>query len=159
MVYAWCGKNASRGEKSQTLSKARQLRDERGGECNVVCVDDGEEKEMGKDELKLFEAKFPLKDKVSKLKNEPVVSAFSPPPIGTDDLRDSSAYLKLYRYVPPRSRPQRNLQPLNRSRCLDARDEEDGTVKIKIIEQKSGPLQKEDISSEVTQLANQKKEI
>jgi hypothetical protein len=34
-------------------------------------------------------------------------------------------------------------------RCSDARDEENGTVKIKIIELKSGPLQREDLTSDV----------
>jgi hypothetical protein len=34
-------------------------------------------------------------------------------------------------------------------RCCDAKDDEDGTVKIKIIEQKTGPLYKEDLNSEV----------
>ncbi len=34
-------------------------------------------------------------------------------------------------------------------RCSDARDEDDGTIKIKIIEQKTGPLFKEDLNSEV----------
>ena len=41
-----------------------------------------------------------------------------------------------------------NLTLLIKIRCSDARDE-DGTVKIKIIEQKTGPLYKEDLISEV----------
>ena len=41
---------------------------------------------------------------------------------------------------------------MNIIRCCDARDEEDGTVKIKIIEQKTGPLYKDDLNSEVSLL-------
>lgn len=39
-------------------------------------------------------------------------------------------------------------------RCSDAHDDEDGTVKIKIIEQKTGPLFKEDLNSEVSDQIN-----
>lgn len=95
VVYVWSGKNANKAERAEALSRARQFREERGGSCNIVCVDDGEEKEMGKEELKLFEVKFPLRDKVSKLKNEPS------PTSSHDDFkqeRDSGTYLKLYRF-------------------------------------------------------------
>lgn len=37
---------------------------------NIVIIEDGEEKDMSKEELKLFEFYFPLKDKLKKLKNE-----------------------------------------------------------------------------------------
>jgi hypothetical protein len=75
------------------MNKARQFRDERNGECNIVIVDDGEEKEMAKTELKLFESKFPLKEKVSKLKNDATTN-------GQDEVKfekDTIAYLKLYK--------------------------------------------------------------
>jgi gelsolin len=94
VVFVWSGKNAIRAERWQALSRARQFREERSGQCNVVCVDDGEEKDMGKEELKLFEVKFPLKDKVSKLKNEP------PLPSNTclEDFKyEMNSYIKLYR--------------------------------------------------------------
>lgn len=94
VVYVWSGKNSSKAERAQAVGRARQFREERAGNCNIVCVDDGEEKEMGKEELKLFEVKFPLRDKVSKLKNEPS-------PTGSHDEfkpeRESGAYIKLYR--------------------------------------------------------------
>lgn len=73
------------------MNKARLFRDERNGNCNIVIVEDGEEKELQKEELKLFESKFPLREKVSKLKNDNSQQ---------DDLKfekDSSSYLKLYR--------------------------------------------------------------
>lgn len=72
------------------------FRDERGGNCNILVVDDGEEKELTKEELRIFESKFPLKDKVAKLKNDSSHTSN-----GADDLRferEHSAYLKLYRY-------------------------------------------------------------
>lgn len=67
------------------------FRDERNGDCNIVIVEDGEEKDLPKDELKLFESKFPLKEKLSKLKND--LSCH-------DDLKfenDSFSYIKLYK--------------------------------------------------------------
>lgn len=69
------------------------LREERNGNCNILIVEDGEEKELGKEELKLFESKFPLKEKMSKLKNDAANSA-------QDDLkyeRDAVSYIKLYK--------------------------------------------------------------
>lgn len=93
-MFVWNGKNANKIERLQAANKARQFRDERNGALNIVLVDDGEEKDLGKDELKLFETKFPLKDKVTKLKNE---SNSNNP---HDDLkfeRESAGYLKLYR--------------------------------------------------------------
>jgi hypothetical protein len=95
VVFVWNGKNANRMEKLQALNKAAQFRDERGGNVNLVIVEDGEEKDLGKEELKLFEAKFPLKDKVTKLKNESSSNGGS-----YEDLkfeRESAGYLKLYR--------------------------------------------------------------
>lgn len=95
-VYVWSGKNASRAERWQAIARAKQFRDERPNGCNIVVVDDGEEKEMGRDELKLFEVKLPLRDKVSKLKNEPSPVSF------LDDLkleRESGPYIKLYRFL------------------------------------------------------------
>lgn len=97
VVFVWSGKNANKMEKLQACARARQFREERAGLCNIVCVDDGEEKEMGKEELKLFEVKFPLRDKVSKLKNEPS------PGNSYDDFKFErsdngiGAYIKLYR--------------------------------------------------------------
>ena len=52
------------------MNVAKKFRDERLNQCNIVVIEDGEEKEMPKFELQLFESKFPLKEKVSKLKNE-----------------------------------------------------------------------------------------
>ena len=69
------------------------LREERNGNCNILIVEDGEEKELGKEELKLFESKFPLKEKMTKLKNDSANSA-------QDDLkyeRDAASYIKLYK--------------------------------------------------------------
>ncbi len=126
-IFVWNGKTANKFEKLQAIKKSCELRDERNGQCNIVVVEDGEEKDMGKDELSLFETRFPLKEKMSKLRND--AGNFQ-----MDDIKfekEQVAYLKLYK-------------------CSDARDEEDGTVKIKIIEQKAGPLFKEDLNSEVS---------
>ncbi len=93
-IIVWNGRNTSKNEKFQSLYKARQFRDDRAGICNIVIVEDGEEKEMGKEELKIFESRFPLKEKVTRLKNDP-------PPSHGDDLKfekDSISYLKLYRW-------------------------------------------------------------
>lgn len=75
------------------MNKARSFRDERNGECNIVIVEDGEEKEMTKEELKLFETKFPLKEKVAKIKNE------TPSPVTKEDPNadKEASYLKLYK--------------------------------------------------------------
>jgi gelsolin len=92
-IFIWNGKNANKMEKLQALYKSRSFRDERNGECNIVIVEDGEEKEMSKEVLKLFESRFPLKEKMSKLKNEISNSQ-------NDDLkteREYAAYLKLYK--------------------------------------------------------------
>lgn len=73
------------------MNKARLFRDERNGNCNIVVIEDGEEKDLPKDELKLFESKFSLKEKVKKLKNESSQH---------EDLKfekDSTSNLKLYR--------------------------------------------------------------
>jgi hypothetical protein len=124
-IFVWNGRNSNKIERIQAVKKASSFRDDRNGQCNIVVVEDGEEKEMSKEELKLFESKFPLKEKMSKLKNDAGNA--------NDDLkfeREAASYLKLYK-------------------CSDARDEEDGTIKIKIIEQKTGPLYKEDLCSEV----------
>ncbi|CAF0715415.1 unnamed protein product [Brachionus calyciflorus] len=122
-IFVWNGKNANKSEKFQAVNKARNFRDERNGNCNIVVIEDGEEKDLQKEELKLFESKFPLKEKISKLKKESTHH---------DDLKfenDSYSYLKLYR-------------------CSDALNDGDGMVKIKIIEQKTGPLFKEDLNSD-----------
>jgi hypothetical protein len=80
------------------MLKAKQFREERNGTCNIVVVEDGEEKDLPKDELKLFESRFPLKEKIAKLKNTE-----SPNLIlngNMDDLkleREAASYLKLYR--------------------------------------------------------------
>ena len=69
------------------------IRDERNGQCNILIVEDGEEKELGKEELKLFESKFPLKEKMTKLKNDAANNS-------QDDLkyeRDAASYIKLYK--------------------------------------------------------------
>ena len=94
-IFIWNGRYANRFEKLQAINKARQFRDERNGVCNIVIVEDGEEKEMSKEELGLFELKFPLKDKMTKLRNEA-------PANSVDDQkfeRELVAYLKLYKYV------------------------------------------------------------
>jgi hypothetical protein len=75
------------------MNKAKDFRDERNYNCNIVVIEDGEEKDMTKDELKLFETKLPLKDKLSKIKT---VDSNS------DDLkfeREYASYLKLYKYI------------------------------------------------------------
>ncbi len=126
-IFVWNGKSANKFEKLQAIKKACEFRDERNGQCNILVVEDGEEKDMAKDELSLFETRFPLKEKMTKLRNDSGN-------LQMDDMkfeREQVAYLKLYK-------------------CSDARDEEDGTVKIKIIEQKTGPLFKEDLNSEVS---------
>lgn len=106
-VYVWNGKLANKLEKLQVkinllilnennlkikaLNKARIFREERNGECNIVIVEDGEEKDLTNDELKLFESKFPLKEKLSKLRNDLSYH---------DDLKfenNSYSYLKLYK--------------------------------------------------------------
>ena len=77
----------------KALNKARQFREARNGNCNIVIVEDNEEKEMAKDELKLFESKFPLKEKVAKLRNDPPANVY-------DDLKfekEVAGYLKLYK--------------------------------------------------------------
>ena len=90
-IFVWNGKHANRFEKLQAINKARAFRDERNGGCNIVIVEDGEEKEMSKEELSIFESKFPIKDKMSKLKTESS---------GMDDQkfeREVISYLKLYK--------------------------------------------------------------
>lgn len=75
----------------KALCKAKLIRDERNGNCNIVVVEDGEEKDLAKDELKLFESKLPLKEKTSKLK---AIDSQA------DDLkfeRETASYLKLYK--------------------------------------------------------------
>jgi hypothetical protein len=75
------------------MNVAKKFRDERHEQCNIVVIEDGEEKEMPKFELQLFETKFPLKEKVSKLKND-VLS------ISLDELKlekETISYLKLYK--------------------------------------------------------------
>ncbi len=93
-IFIWNGRNANKYEKLQAMYRAKQFRDERNDNCNIVVVEDGEEKDLPKDELKLFESKFPLKDKVSKMRTEAVNTQM-------DDLKfekDLSSYLKLYKY-------------------------------------------------------------
>lgn len=61
---------------------------------NIMIVEDGEEKDLTKEELKLFETYFPLKDKIKKLKNESFNDYM-------DDYkleRDVPSNLKLYKY-------------------------------------------------------------
>jgi hypothetical protein len=50
------------------LNKIKILRNDKN--FNIMIVEDGEEKDLTKEELKLFETYFPLKDKIKKLKNE-----------------------------------------------------------------------------------------
>ena len=72
------------------MKKANDFRNERNDNCNIVVVEDGEEKDMTRDELKLFELKLPLKDKLTKIK----------PNETTTDLkfeRENASYLKLYK--------------------------------------------------------------
>lgn len=92
-IFIWNGRNANKYEKLQAMYRAKQFRDERNDNCNIVVVEDGEEKDLPKDELKLFESKFPLKDKVSKMRTEAINTQL-------DDLKfekDLSSYLKLYK--------------------------------------------------------------
>jgi hypothetical protein len=93
-IFIWNGRNANKYEKLQAMYRAKQFRDERNDNCNIVVVEDGEEKDLPKDELKLFESKFPLKDKVSRMRTEAVNTQL-------DDLKfekELSSYLKLYKY-------------------------------------------------------------
>ncbi len=50
------------------MNKIKILRNDKN--FNIMIVEDGEEKDLTKEELKLFETYFPLKDKIKKLKNE-----------------------------------------------------------------------------------------
>lgn len=135
VIFVWNGRNGVKYERLQAINTAKRLRDERGGieQCNVVIIEDGQEKELSKVELQLFETKFPLKEKVSKLKNdlilEEVVTNLEKDTIANSFSSVNASYLKLYK-------------------CCDARDEEDGTIKIKIIEQKTAPLYREDLNSQ-----------
>lgn len=93
-VFVWNGKMCNRVERLQAVRKAKQMRDERGGLCNIVIVEDGEEKDLSKEELRVLEARFPLKDKMVKLRNDATT------PANNDDLRfdrEACSYLKLYR--------------------------------------------------------------
>lgn len=91
VIFVWNGRFANKQERIQAAKIANIMRDDRGS-SNIVIVEDGEEKELGKDELKLFESKLPLKDKSTKLKaNESTV----------EDLkfeREFASQLKLYKY-------------------------------------------------------------
>ncbi|XP_061189061.1 advillin-like isoform X1 [Saccostrea echinata] len=88
VLYVWVGKEASRTERIKALEHARHLRDERG-KANIIVVEDGQEKEMAKDELDEFEKHLPLssKDQI-KSKEEG----------GADEVaeRKGSSELKLY---------------------------------------------------------------
>lgn len=93
IIFIWNGKNANRFEKLQAINKACAFREEHNGACNIVIVEDGEEKDMSKNELSLFELKLPLKDKMTKLKSDTVNSQM-------DDMkfeRELVTYLKLYK--------------------------------------------------------------
>lgn len=73
------------------MKRAKEFRDERNDNCNIIVVEDGEEKDMTKDELKLFESKLTLKEKLTKIK---------PNDSSTDDFkfeRENASYLKLYK--------------------------------------------------------------
>ncbi len=75
----------------KAVKKAEAMRVDRSYKCNIVVVEDGEEKDLSKDELKLFESRLPLKDKLKKMIMSEVVS---------DDLvfeRQLAAYVKLYK--------------------------------------------------------------
>jgi hypothetical protein len=91
VIFVWNGRFANKLERLQAAKIAKIMCDEREP-SNIVIVEDGEEKELGKDELKLFESKLPLKDKSAKLKANEAVS---------DDLkfeREFGSQLKLYKY-------------------------------------------------------------
>jgi hypothetical protein len=80
------------------MLKAKLFREERNGSCNIVIVEDGEEKDLPKDELKLFETRFPLKEKIGKLKNSESPNLMLNGNL--EDLkieREAASYLKLYR--------------------------------------------------------------
>ncbi|XP_078324667.1 advillin-like isoform X1 [Crassostrea virginica] len=88
VLFVWVGKEASRTERMKALEHARQLRDERG-KANIVVVEDGQEKEMTKEELEEFDKHLSLGSK-DQLKSKEEG--------GADEVaeRKSSSELKLY---------------------------------------------------------------
>lgn len=90
VLFIWNGARSNKYERLQAMQRARQLRDERG-KANIVVIEDGEENKMSKEELKLFETKLPLKDKMSKLNTNDLIDE------NDDDKREDAAHIKLYK--------------------------------------------------------------
>jgi hypothetical protein len=75
----------------KAVKKAESIRTDRSFKCNIVVVEDGEEKYLSNEELKLFELKLPLKDKLRKIITSESMSnemSFE---------REIASYLKLYK--------------------------------------------------------------
>ncbi len=90
VIFLWNGVKSNKYERLQAMQRAKQLRDERG-KTNIVIIEDGEETKMGKDELKLFESKLPLKDKNIKLNSNEIIDD------NDDDKGLDAAHIKLYK--------------------------------------------------------------
>ncbi|XP_052236637.1 advillin-like isoform X1 [Dreissena polymorpha] len=88
MVYVWNGKDSSRTERMKGLEQARVYRDERS-KVNIVCVEEGEEKNMAENEVKMWDAHLPLSEK----------SVAPASAGGADEVaeRQSTSSIKLYR--------------------------------------------------------------
>ncbi|CAG5115853.1 unnamed protein product, partial [Candidula unifasciata] len=89
VIFPWLGSDCNRTEKMKTLEHCRRLRDERGGQANILFVDDGQEEKLDNESKQLFEKHLPISER-SKLKS----SATG----GEDDTgeRQMSANIKLY---------------------------------------------------------------
>jgi len=90
VIFLWNGVKSNKYERLQAMQRAKQLRDERG-KTNIVIIEDGEEIKMGKDELKLFESKLPLKDKNIKLNSNEIIDD------NDDDKGLDASHIKLYK--------------------------------------------------------------
>ena len=90
VIFIWNGARSNKYERLQAMQRARQLRDERG-QANIVIIEDGEETKMSKDELKFFESKLLLREKMSKLNTTETPDELD------DDKRYDAAHIKLYK--------------------------------------------------------------
>lgn len=90
VIFIWNGARSNKYERLQAMQRARQLRDERG-QANIVIIEDGEETKMNKEELKLFESKLLLREKMSKLNTNETPDELD------DDKRFDAAHIKLYK--------------------------------------------------------------
>lgn len=88
VIFVWNGKESSRTERLKGLEQARMYRDERS-KANIVCVEEGEEKDMTPEEIKMWDAHLPLAEKSV----QPASAA------GADEAaeRTSAKNIKLYR--------------------------------------------------------------